>query len=483
MLIQQNLTFRHASRPSAALLAIALLLGATFAFGGSARGDEVGLLVLRPISAIALLVSLYLLNPQNIKQNKFWSMWLLAIVLLTITHLIPIPPALWQQLPGRQLAVSVDSVLGHGAVWRPVSLSPELTRNALFSMIGPLACYLLTLQLSRNEVIAIFAFIIVLGGMSGLVSVIQITQGGEGLFYFYRITNLGTGVGLFANRNHQAVLLVCLVPIGYGFVSMIVREGSMFNHKASMAMAKWGLALSAVFIFVLVLVTGSRGGLLLYVFAMTLVFIYTKLRPKLTSPHAAKTWRRRKSALRASVFQRICEWRPWRAILPAIVIVGILFFGRNDALRRLVGTSTEAEARLTIYDTLLDAILTYMPLGSGVGSFDPVFRGHEKADLLTATYWNHAHNDWAEMAMTGGVPAIAIALAAIFWVTRFFMVDRPLLDQDETKAAFSFVGGSVLALTGFSSIFEYPLRVPIMACLFVMAIALLSRSRLTDANR
>jgi hypothetical protein len=483
MLIQRNWTFRHASPPSAALLAIALLLGATFAFGGSARGDEVGLLVLRPISAIALLFSLYLLKLQNIEQNKFWSLWLAVIVFLTIIHLIPMPPKLWQQLPGRQLAASVDSLVGYGADWRPISLSPELTRNALLSMMGPLACYLLMLQLSRNEVVVIFAFIIVLGALSGLISVIQITQGAVSPFYFYRITNLGTGVGLFANRNHQAVLLVCLIPIGYGLVSIIVKAGSVFNRGASMAIAKWCLALGAIFIFVLVLVTGSRGGLLLFVFALALVFIYTRLRPSWTAPHVAKAWRRRKSALQTTVFQRIREWRPWRAILPAVVVVGILFFGRNDALRRLTSTSAEGEARLTIYDPLLNAIQTYLPLGSGVGSFDPVFRGHEKVELLTATYWNHAHNDWAEMVMTGGIPAVVIVLAAIFWLVQFFMIKRPLLDPDETRAAFSFMGGSVLALTGLSSIFEYPLRVPIMTCVFVMAIALLSRSSRSDANR
>lgn len=483
MLIQKNWTSRNARRPSAALLTIGLLLVATFAFGGSARGDELGLIVLRPVSAIAFLISLYLLRTEQVGKHKFWISWLGSIVLLTLLHLVPLPPGLWQQLPGRELVVSVDSTLGNVDAWRPISLSPELTRNALWSMMGPLACFLLMLQLSRKEVIAVFTFIILMGVLSGLVSVIQLTQGSGSAFYFYRITNLGMGVGLFANRNHQAVLLVCLMPVGFGLASIAVRANDAFTRGAASALAKWGLALGAVFVFILVLVTGSRGGLLLFVVALLLNFAYSRFRPDWPSPRTAKTWRRRKSALQTSVFERVSEWRAWRVLLPAVIVLTILFFGRNDAWKRLADTSAEGEARLTIFDPLLSAIQAYMPVGSGIGSFDPVFRGYEGADLLTPNYWNHAHNDWAEIIMTGGIPASLIAGAAMVWLARFFVVDRPVMDQDETRAAFSFMGVSVLAVTSLSSFFEYPLRVPIMTCLFVMAIALISRSRLGDARR
>ena len=37
--------------------------------------------------------------------------------------------------------------------------------------------------------------------------------GSEGFLHFYRETNLGSATGVFANRNHHAVLLACALPL------------------------------------------------------------------------------------------------------------------------------------------------------------------------------------------------------------------------------------------------------------------------------
>jgi hypothetical protein len=466
-----------ARRPSAALVTLGLLLAITFCFGGSARGDELGLIVLRPASVAALLFSLYLIEPHHFKGNSFWIVWLVSILALTFVHLVPLPPALWHRLPGRELAVEVDILLAAPQAWRPISLSPELTRNALWSMSGPLACFLLMIQLSRREVIWAFSIVILLGLISGLISVIQFSQGPQSIFYLYRITNVGSGVGFFANRNHQAVLLACLIPIGYGLARLLVKESDEGNYAVRAAMAKWGMALGAVFTLSLVMVTGSRAGLLLYGMAMILTFLYA--RSQSTYQSSTATRGRRSDEVNWKSFAQ----RNGLLLLPIIIVAAAVFSGRAESLKRLSSSSASGESRLIIFDSVVSAISEFMPVGSGIGSFDPVFRGYETPDLLAPSYWNHAHNDWAEIAMTGGVPALIIVAMAIFGVVRHFVALLGKRERGGDSELYSFVGVSVLGLTAISSLVEYPLRVPIMSCLFIMSIALLSKARLDRPRR
>ena len=60
------------------------------------------------------------------------------------------------------------------------------------------------------------AVIITLAGISALWAAIQLVGPDRGPFYLYNITNDGAAVGLFANRNHQSVLLAAtIVMLGW----------------------------------------------------------------------------------------------------------------------------------------------------------------------------------------------------------------------------------------------------------------------------
>lgn len=450
-------------------MVLTLLLVMTFAFGGSARGDEFATVILRPVSAIALFFSLYLLKNQHLTAHRFWSTWLVAVVALTAIHLIPLPPSLWRLLPGRELAIEVDTLLSASSVWRPISLSPELTRNALWSMMTPLACFFLLIQLNRQEVILFLSLLLLMGFISGIISVLQISQGPQSVFYFYRIANFGSGVGFFANRNHQAVLLTCLVPMGYGLTRLVLQDGNWRPNGSGATIINWIMALGAVFVFSLVMVTGSRAGLLLYGVAIFSTFVYS-------ISGRIKSNANRGSGLRPLVKPN------WELSLQKYafififfsVVIAVLLSGRADTLVRLADSSADEEVRLTILDPLISATLHFMPIGSGIGSFDPVFRSFESTELLSPLYWNHAHNDWLEIALTGGVPALLLVAVAISWIIKYYANILTGGSSRKNAEIYSFIGGSVLTLIALSSVVEYPLRVPIMSCIFVFAVALIS---------
>mgnify|MGYP007125385276 CR=1 FL=1 len=74
-----------------------------------------------------------------------------AALALTIAHLVPLPPAIWSQLPGRELVSEIDRAAGLGDVWRPLSLTPGATWNALHAQLVPLAALVLGAQLGRDD--------------------------------------------------------------------------------------------------------------------------------------------------------------------------------------------------------------------------------------------------------------------------------------------------------------------------------------------
>ena len=240
------------------------------------------------------------------------------------------------------------------------------------------------------------------------------------------------------------------------------------SNTVPTGLAKWIMTLAAIFIFSLVLVTGSRAGLLLYGVALiiTLLYAFNGAKSKLlfegrTVPTSGASW-------------KVLIPRYGLFVLTFVVVTAVLLSGRADTLKRLTGTDPSGEPRLTIFEPLMSAVLNFMPFGSGIGSFDPVFRGFEAKEILGPNYWNHAHNDWLEAIMTAGLPAIVLIIVGMIWLIKYFSVLKIESSKTPGCALFGFVGGSVLVLIAISSLVEYPLRVPIISCLFAMAIALIS---------
>ena len=60
----------------------------------------------------------------------------------------------------------------------------------------------------------------------------------------------------------------------------------------------------------------------------------------------------------------------------------------------------------------------YFPFGSGLGSFDPVYRAVEPLTAVTASYFNHAHDDALELLVETGAFGMAVLAAfALWWTT------------------------------------------------------------------
>src|SRR3546814_13372301 len=88
---------------------------------------------------------------------------------------------------------------------------------------------------------------------------------------------------------------------------------------------------------------------------------------------------------------------------------------RSESVRRAFEIDPGQDMRARGLPTVLSMIAAYFPAGAGFGGFDPIFRLHEPFRLLKPTYFNHAHNDFLEVVLDGGLPAALLLLVAIGW--------------------------------------------------------------------
>lgn len=443
---------------SGPMRAMCLLLVAAFLLGGGSRGDITSLIVLRPLAVLILGYGLSTLELSHIRANRFVFGMGLAVLALPALHLLPLPPAWWGSLPGRDLVTAIDHAAGLGQVWRPLSLAPDATLNALEAALVPFAVLVLGVQLDTRELQRLVTVVLVLGGISALLGLAQVLDGKNLSLYFYKVTNDGKAVGLFANRNHQALLLASLLPM----LAVWADAGGDAGVDRQRAGWLFGL-LAGMALLPLIMITGSRAGLLLAAVALVLIAVF--LRPSAARMSGAASQAR--DVLPARL----------RAAMPiglAAITIGVLaltvWLGRGAALQRLFASVPGEDLRFLIVPTLLTMIRGYLPLGTGLGSFERAYQVHEPDSLLEPTYMNHAHNDWLELILTGGLPALALLILAMTaWLLRARHLHARRFGQSG-ELRLAWLGMVVILLAALASLGDYPLRAPSLACFFVMAV-------------
>ena len=449
----------RANWPFCALIVFLIL---TFFLGGGSRDDVQSLAILRPLSLIICGFALLTLRREQVAAHKFLFGMTAVVFALIGLHLVPMPPTIWSALPGREIISEVDRVTQAGAVWRPISMVPNATWNALYSLFVPLAVLLLGVQLNREQRFQLLYVVIGLGLLSGLWGLMQAIGSPTSPLYLYRITMPGAAVGLFANRNHQAILLAILLPALVIYAISGVRTIEAAKQKG------WTAVAIGVVLIPLILVTGSRAGLLLAIVALIFAgLLYRK-------PSIAVLGKRKATKISPRIaigaFAVLC--------LGALTIL----MSRAEAFRRLMAPDQTEDLRFRVWGPIVEMAWKYFPVGSGVGSFVDVFKIDEPDSVLSPNYLNHAHNDWLEVFMTAGLPGIILLAIAVFAFGRSSLTAFQTCMSDGRAVLFSRLGAVVIALLALGSVGDYPLRVPSLMCIFVIALLWLTGERQRSAK-
>jgi O-antigen ligase len=367
-------------------------------------------------------------------------------IALVVLQLVPLPPALWTLLPGRETAEKVSMVTGAPLPWRPLSLTPDLSLNTLLSLLPPAAAVVGMASIDRGERFRLLPVLLIGGAASAIVGLVQLTSGD---FYLYRITNPGYPVGFFANRNHQASLIAILLPMLAIYARHKGQDERANRFRPALAVV------SGIALLPFVLANGSRAGLGLalagLIAALALYFSGTK--------SLASLKRSRVGLVAFSV----------GVILAVSLTVGAAFYARNDAFTRIATTNNAEDQRFKFIPEMTRMAADFFPFGSGFGSFDAIFRSYEPSDALTRAYFNHAHNDALELAIEASVPGFVLLTVFLGWWAgraRHHWRDLP---RDSRARQFGRLGCVVIGILLAASLVDYPVRTPLLATIFFIA--------------
>ena len=252
----QGLWQRTTAAFSPNMTAITLLWMATLLLGGSSRPDVIQIAFLRPLAVLAAGFGFWTLEWSHLSRYRFLVGMTATTILLVLLHLLPLPPGLWTALPGRGLIVDLDRGVGLQDGWRPISMAPSFTWNALFSLSVPAAFVVNGIQLKREELPRVAVIFIMGAVVSAILAFLQIFGAPNGSLYPYSIKVVSPeAVGFFANRNHEALLVAATFPLlaAYG-----ARRGIDSREDQRRLVTAFALT---VFLLPLLIVGGSRAGL------------------------------------------------------------------------------------------------------------------------------------------------------------------------------------------------------------------------------
>ena len=195
----------------------AVVMVASLILGGAARGGLLPDAILQLLAIPLLVVSLWRMCEVSLTRQMRLVLWFcLAIAVLPLLQLIPLPPWLWTALPNRQPSAEAFDIVGRAVPWMPISVSPKATWLSALSLLPPLAIFLSTLLLSYRERRWLTLVALAVGLLSVLIGLIQVAQGEDSPLRFFG--SAIEAVGFFANRNHFAALIYCLMVFALGWI-------------------------------------------------------------------------------------------------------------------------------------------------------------------------------------------------------------------------------------------------------------------------
>jgi O-antigen ligase len=442
----------------------AFTLAASLLLGGGTRSGFLSDALLQLFAIPLLLLAVSRLSDLLRRHQDKWRtvrwelLFCLALALVPLIQLVPLPPWLWTLLPHRAPEIAAFEDAGQPLPWMPISVSPNDTWRSVPALLPPLAIFLATLLASYRERRMLSLEVIALGVVSAFLGLLQVAQGAASPLRFFAFTNLSEAVGFFANRNHLAALLYTALlfatawAIDIGFKTAYWRDRRLFEARSM-------VAVTGIFLAIVILLAGeamarSRGGMILTM-------------ASLAGAYALVISDRRRAFNASSIGLLLA------AVGTAFVLA--VQFALYRILERF-GADPLDDVRVQFVRNTVEAVKAYLPFGSGMGTFVPVYEMFEHpGDLAAHVYVNHAHNDIVEVCLEAGVIGIALMGAFAAWFisksTRIWRQDAGgagEFDRSLVRAA-----TMVVALLIAHSFLDYPLRTAAMMGIFTFACGLM----------
>lgn len=412
--------------PPAYLWPLLILLAAAILLGGGGTPAPQMELILQLGAALCFIMMLY--GPARMSTNRLPPplAWMAAgvIMIVPFMQLVPLPPVIWQAMPGREVQMEALGIVGAQDDWRSWSLFPDRTFAGLLAIVPAVIALLMMSRLDPQDFKWPVAVIMMMIFLSLLLGAGQLAAGNDTALRFYAQSNPGFLNGFQANRNAQAdILLIGMVAAS---ATIGILRARAFRTSAA------GLAIAALAVLVLgTILTGSRTGIVLI--PVALIF----------------------SALAWYGFHR-------KVILclggsVPIAIISLWLLQQNGAIQKVLGRfDAQTDLRSELWSDAIFAIGTYWPFGAGIGSGAPILAAVERLEMVDITIPHRVHNDYLESILESGIfGALSVAALGALVIYASFNNLKKSGAEARRVAYFPF---AVIAIVGLHSIMDYPLR-------------------------
>jgi O-antigen ligase len=164
-------------------------------------------------------------------------------------------------------------------------------------------------------------------------------------------------------------------------------------------------------------------------------------------------------------------------IAAAVVLAGVAFValqGGNTALGNVAERFDSFDAsRRELWRDGWFAMTQAWPFGVGLGGAQPALIAAERLEVLDPMLPNRVHNDYLELALEGGL--IAVALLAVIAAVLLAAFWRSWRERPEERHL-TMLGLIILLVAAAHSFVDYPFRSMALACLIGTGAGLLMRA-------
>ena len=376
----------------------------------------------------------------------------IVVFVLLFFQLLPLPVFLLNWLsPG--VARVLEPIAGALPSFHSLSLIPAETALALarFLVYAIFVIALLRVDWDKNDIFAIFGTLVASGVAQTIFALLKLGGGNKKFFLFFMPDDYVPGLlrGTIYNPDHFAFYLELLFPLALGllFARLHVFDPGQSLKDKILHIAEDRqlilLFLAPVVLAAGIYLTGCRSGIAVLV--LSLLFF-----------------------AQMSVYLRIhFSFRKNLRLIFVLATLLAVFIGVQSTLDRFLTGSYINSGRVDYWANGLAMFRDFPVFGTGLGTFKYAYflYGRESG------WVSHAHNEYVESLADMGLPAFVALFALLaflaFSLLRMWIVRR----HPEVKPA---VLGVLTALfaAAFHSFFDFSLRVPANAFLFLALLAL-----------
>jgi len=365
-------------------------------------------------------------NRQTFYHVPGWPA-LLCLQSYIIFQVIPLPGDLVRVISPAAYDIYNQSAGVVGSLdFMPLSIDIKSTVRELFRFSACICLYILTIQILASgrrlkKTLLVLAF---LGAGIGVYALIERFFSNGKIYWLFTIPEGNTHIGPYVYKNHYAGFVEMIFPLVLALFFYYKPMFSYNSFKESVievftlpkANRHILLGFSALILGTSQFISLSRGGVVCLSLS-SMVFVLMIRQGKKMNHNGV-------SAL----------------FFVFLLLLSVSWFGWDALVSRfgevLSQDTINLNGRMIFWNDSLNIIRDFPLFGSGFGTFGsiyPAFRTFPGDSIV-----DHAHNDYVELAVTGGV--IGIALVLWFWIALFVHVFKALGKRKDVYAIYLFWG-------------------------------------------